>query len=95
MPTTFRDGTAARPLVLRQEDDCRLRGFADWIQFASPCRNGAAAVADDPLNGEAAPLQREPKGVVGCGLLGVNPDHQPTGGAQEVHQPVKRDLQKF
>jgi hypothetical protein len=87
---------AAKPLVHRQEDDCRLRGFADRIHFSAPCRNGAAAVMDgSPLNDEAAPFQREPKGFVGRGLLGVNPDHQHTGGAQEVHQPVKRDLEGF
>ena len=87
---------AGRLLVHRQEDDGRLRGFAERIQFASPCRNGAAAIVDgSPLNNEAAPFQREPKGVVGRGLLGVNPDHQHTGGAQEVHQPVKRDFEGF
>ena len=92
----FAMARAVRPLVHRQKDDCRLRGFADRIQFASPCRNGAAAVVDcSPLNDEAASFQREPKGVVGRGLLGVNPDHQHGGGAQEVHQPVKRDLEGF
>jgi hypothetical protein len=47
------------------------------------------------LNDKAAPLQREAKGFVGCGLLGVNPDDQHTGGTQELHQPVKRYLEGF
>ena len=43
------------------KDDRRLRGFADRIQFASPCRNGAAAVVDgSPSNDEAASFQPEP-----------------------------------
>src|SRR5882757_9582237 len=73
-----------------------LRGFADRIHFSAPRRNGATAVMDgSPLNDEAAPFQREPKGFVRRGLLGVNPDDQHTGGTQEVHQPVKRDLEGF
>jgi hypothetical protein len=77
--------TASR-LCHRQEHDGRLRGFADRIHFSAPRRNGAAAVMDgSPLNDEAAPFQREPKGFVGRGLLGVNPDDQYTGGTQEVH----------
>src|ERR1700694_4878637 len=47
------------------------------------------------LNDKAAPLQREAKGFVGCGLLGVNPDDQHTGGTQELDQPVKRYLEGF
>src|SRR5664279_6102022 len=46
-----------------------------------------------PLNDEAAPFQRVPKGFVGCGLLGVNPDDQHTGRTQESHQPVECDLE--
>ena len=43
MPSTFRDGAAVRPLVRRQEDDCRLSRVADWIQSASPRRAQPAA----------------------------------------------------
>ena len=87
---------ADKPPVYRQEHDGRLRGFAERIHFPAPRRNGAAAVMDgSPLNDEAAPFQRVPKGFVGCGLLGVNPDDQHTGGTQEVHQPVKRNLEGF
>ena len=47
------------------------------------------------LNHKTAPFQRLAKGFVGRGLLGVDPDDQYTGGTQEVHQPVKRDLKGF
>ena len=48
-----------------------------------------------PLKDKAAPFQREAKGLVGRGLLGVKPDDQHTGGTQELHQPIKRDLKGF
>ena len=73
-----------------------LGGFTDWILFASPRRNGAAAFMDGSrLNDKAAPFQCEAEGFVGRGLLGVNPDHQHTGRTQELHQPIKRDLEGF
>ncbi len=73
-----------------------LGGFTDWILFASPRRNGAAAFMDGSrLNDKAPPFQREAKGFVGRGLLGVNPDDQHTCRAQEPHQPIKRDLEGF
>src|SRR5258708_1389290 len=87
---------AAGPPVWPQEDDGRLCGFADRIHFASPRQNGAAAFMDrSVLNDKAAPLQRKAKGFVSRGLLRINPDDQHTGGTQELHQPIKRDLQGF
>src|ERR1700676_3627654 len=47
------------------------------------------------LNDKSAPFQRKAKGFVSRGLLRINPDDQHTGGAQELHQPIKRDLQSF
>ena len=85
-----------RAACLAQEDDGRLCGFADRIHFASPRQNGAAAFMDrSVLNDKSAPFQRKAKGFVSRGLLRINPDDQHTGGAQEFHQPVKRDLQSF
>src|SRR5260370_26598336 len=86
----------AGPAVWPQEDDGRLCGFADRIHFASPRKKGAAAFMDrSVLNDKAAPIQRKAKGFVSRGLLRINPDDQHTGGAQELHQPIKRDLQSF
>jgi len=45
------------------------------------------------LNDKSAPFQREAKGFIGGGLLGVNPYHQDAGGAQEIQQPIKRGLE--
>jgi hypothetical protein len=87
---------AAGPPVWPQEDDGRLCGFADGIHFASPRQNGAAAFMDrSVLNDKSAPFQRKAKGFVSRGLLRINPDDHHTGGAQELHQPIKRDLQSF
>jgi hypothetical protein len=46
-------------------------------------------------NDKSAPFQRKAQGFVGRGLLRIDPDDQHTGGAQELHQPIKRDLQGF
>src|SRR6266851_1367160 len=87
---------AAGPPVWPQEDDGRLCGLADQIHFASPRQNGAAAFMDrSVLNDKSAPFQRKAKGFVSRGLLRIIPDDQHTGGAQELHQPIKRDLQRF
>jgi hypothetical protein len=80
----------------RQEDDGWLRGFTDRIHFAAPRRNGAAAFVDGSrLKEAAAPFQRKAKGFSGRGLLGVNPYDQDTGGAQELDQPIERDLKRL
>jgi hypothetical protein len=47
------------------------------------------------LNDKSAPFQRKAKGFVSRGLLSINPNDQHTGGAQELHQPIKRELQSF
>src|SRR5258705_3039568 len=47
------------------------------------------------LNDKSAPFQRKAKGFVSRGLLRINPDDEHTGGTQELHQPIKRDLQGF
>src|SRR5580692_8332115 len=87
---------ATGPPVLPQEDDGRLGGFADRIHFASSRQNGAAAFMDrSVLNDKSAPFQRKAKGFVSRGLLRINPDDKHTGRAQELHQPIKRDLQSF
>src|SRR5664280_2677890 len=72
------------------------RYAASRTGFVSPRRNGAAIFIDgSPLNDKAAPFQRDAKGLVGRGLLGVKPDDQHTGGTQELHQPIKRGLKGF
>jgi len=92
----FAMAQAAKPPMYRQEDGGRLRGFADRGHFAPPRRNGAAAVMNCArLNDKAAPFQRKAKGFSGRGFLGVNPYDQDTGGAQELEQPVKRDLKRL
>src|SRR6267142_162653 len=71
----------------------RSRGFADRIHCAAPRRNGAAAFMDGSrLDDKAAPSQRLAKGLVGRGLLRINPDNQHAVGTQEAHQPIKRWL---
>src|SRR5271156_5124042 len=73
-----------------------LRGPADRAHFASPCQNGAVAFMDRSVrNDKSAPFQRKAKGFVSRGLLRINPDDQRTSGTQELHQPIKRDLQGF
>jgi hypothetical protein len=47
------------------------------------------------LNDKSAPFQRKAECFVGRGLLGINPDDQHTGGTQDLHQPIKRDLEGF
>jgi hypothetical protein len=74
-------------------DDGRLCGFADRIHFASPRQNGAAAFMDRSVLNDKSALQRKAKGFVSRGLLRINPDDQYTGGTQELHQPIKRNLQ--
>ena len=87
---------AAGPLVSPRLDDGTLRGFADRIHFAATRRNGAAAFMDrSRLDNKAAAFQRKTKGLVSCGLLGINPDDEYPGGTQEVRQPVERDLKGF
>jgi hypothetical protein len=87
---------AAGPTVWPQEDDGRLCGFADRLHFASPRQNGAAAFMDRSVrNKKSTPFQRKAKGFVSRGFLRINPDDQRTSGTQELHQPIKRDLQGF
>jgi hypothetical protein len=85
---------AAGPPVEPQQEDGRLCGFADRIHFASPRQNGAAALMDrSVLNDKSARFRRKAKSFVSRGLLRINPDDQYTGGTQELHQPIKRNLQ--
>src|ERR1700737_3063349 len=98
MPTRIARGTGGLVSMMRGSPAVGqpLRGFAEGIDFASPRRNGAAAFMDrSGLNDKSAPFQGKAKGFVGRGLLGVNPNHHPPGGNQELPQPIKRDLESF
>lgn len=75
------------------EADRALRGLAKRCHIGAPTREGAAALMDGSrLDDKATPLKRGTKGVIGRGLLRINPDHQLTGWTEEFHQPIQRGL---
>src|SRR3984893_5287100 len=77
----------------RDRGGCASRGLVERAHFASPRRNGGAVFTNGGgLDDEAAPLQRRAKGLGGCRLVRVEPDHQHACGTQEIRQPVERRL---
>src|SRR5258708_6913980 len=96
-PTRIARGMGGLVSMIRRSPAGRpLRRLADRVHFASSRQNGAAAFMDRSfLDDESAPFQRKAKGFVSRGLLRTTPDDQRTGRIQELHQPIKRDLQGF